>query len=295
MLMELNRAGERRAGYRVAQQIPGKHMSDKTNITAPPSWMAALEVRAFNERAMMTATLPLLRRLPKGDGHHVIVLPGLAAGDGSTSPMRRLLRDLGYHTHGWRLGQNVGPTREILDGLGALLDRVHSEANAPFTLIGWSLGGIYARELARAAPERVRQVITLGSPIQMIEQDTSGADRIWKALRRRHAPDFTQDLRAAFRPMLEMPTTSIYSRTDGVVSWQSSLIRSTPTSQNIRVIGSHVGLGFNPSVMFAVADRLAQPSGTWRPFRAPIYLRGAFPRADNLDPERLPRQPSSVA
>ena len=263
-------------------------MSEKTAITAPPSWMAALEIRAFNERAVMTAALPLLRRLPKGDGHHVVVLPGFTAGDGSTRPLRRLLRDLGYHSHGWRLGQNLGPTREILGGIGDLLERVHREARAPITIIGWSLGGLYARELARAAPHAVRQVITLGSPIQMIEDDSSGAEQIWRRLRHLHAPTFTRDVRAAFRPHLEVPATSIYSRTDGVVSWQSSLIRKTALSENIRVVGSHCGLGFNTAVIYAIADRLAQPAGSWRPFRAPLLLRGAYPRADDLDPTRLP-------
>lgn len=263
-------------------------MTDKSAIAAPPAWMSALEVRAFNERAMMTAALPLLRRLPKGDGHHVIVLPGFTAGDGSTKPLRRLLRDLGYHTHGWRLGQNLGPTPETLNGLGDLIERVYRDADDRVTLIGWSLGGIYARELARAAPHMVRQVITLGSPIQMIEEDSSGAEQIWKRLRHLHSPTFTRDVRAAFRPHLEVPATSIYSRTDGVVNWQSSLIRKTARTENIQVIGSHCGLGFNTAVAVAVADRLAQPAGEWRPFKAPLWLRAAFPRPDDLDPDRLP-------
>jgi pimeloyl-ACP methyl ester carboxylesterase len=250
--------------------------------------MAALEVRAFNERAAMAAALPLLRRLSKGDGHHVIVLPGFTAGDGSTRPLRHLLRDLGYHSHGWRLGQNLGPTNEILGGLGDLLERVHRQAGAPITLIGWSLGGLYARELSRAAPHAVRQVITMGSPIQMIEDDSSGAEQIWKRLRHLHSPTFTRDVRAAFRPHLDVPATSIYSRTDGVVNWQASLIRKTATTENIRVFGSHIGLGFNTSVIYSIADRLAQPAGTWRSFKAPLLLRGAYPPADNLDPTRLP-------
>jgi pimeloyl-ACP methyl ester carboxylesterase len=263
-------------------------VSDKTAISAPPAWMAALEVRAFNERAVMTATLPLLRRLPKGDGHRVIVLPGFTAGDGSTRPLRRLLRDLGYHVHGWRLGQNLGPTQELLDGIGALLERVYAQGGEPVTLIGWSLGGIYARELARAAPHMVRQVITLGSPVQMIEDDSSGAEHIWKRLRHMHAPTFTRDVRAAFRPHLEVPATSIYSRTDGVVNWQASLIRKTPIAENVRVLGSHCGLGFNTSVIYVIADRLAQPAESWRPFKSPLLLRGAYPLTDDLDPTRLP-------
>ncbi|NND74133.1 MAG: alpha/beta fold hydrolase [Ilumatobacter sp.] len=257
-------------------------------IDAPPPWLVALEVRAFGERAAMSASLPLLRRLPRGDGHHVIVLPGFTAGDQSTRPLRHLLRDLGYASHGWRLGQNVGPTPRIVDGIAALLDRIHTQAQAPVSLIGWSLGGIYARELARAAPDLVRQVITLGSPIQMIEHDRSSAERIWRSLRHRHAADFRREVRAAYRPRLDVPTTSIYTRTDGVVSFQASLIRRTPTSENIRVYGSHCGLGFNNAAVYAIADRLAQPKGQWRHFSAPLLLKGAFPCADDFDPTRMP-------
>lgn len=263
-------------------------MSESFN--APPAWMAALEYRAVVERAAMTLSLPALRRLPKGDGHHLIVFPGFTAGDGSTLPLRRLLRDLGYQAHGWRLGQNAGPTPRILQGLGALLERIHASADRqPVTLIGWSLGGIYARELARAAPEQVRSVITLGSPIQMDESDRSNAQRMWNVLKRYHAADFNRDGRAAYRPPLSVPSTSIYSRTDGVVNWRTSLIRQSEISENIQVYGSHCGLGFNNSAVFAIADRLAQPPGEWTPFRAPLFLRGAFPRADQLDVARLPR------
>ena len=262
-------------------------MSD--SFSAPPPWMAALEYRALGERAAMTMSLPALRRLPKGDGHHVIVLPGFTAGDGSTLPLRRLLRDLGYHAHGWRLGQNVGPTPKILQGLGALLDRIQQQADGePVSLIGWSLGGIFARELARMSPRQVRIVITLGSPIQMDETDQSNAQRMWDAMRRFHDPEFKRDVRAAFRPPLEVPTTSIYSRTDGVVNWRTSLIRRSDISENIQVYGSHCGLGFNNAAVFAIADRLAQPAGEWTRFRAPLLLRGAFPRADRLDITRLP-------
>lgn len=262
-------------------------MSDG-RISAPPKWMAALEQRAFAERVAMASSAPLLRRtLPKGDGHHVIVLPGFTAGDRSTRPLRGLLRDLGYHAHGWRLGTNVGPTQETLDGLAQLFDRVQRQADARVSLIGWSLGGIYARELARAAPEAVRQVITLGSPIQMIEEDGSSAQMLWKALRRFHSEEFKRDVRAVHRPLIEVPATSIYSRTDGVVHWPASLIRTTSNTENIRVCGSHMGLGFNTSVMYAIADRLSQPDGEWQHFEPPTWMRGAYPPADQLDPERL--------
>ena len=247
-----------------------------------------MEFRAIGERASMSFAAPLRRLLPRGDGHHVIVLPGFAADDRSTRPLRLLLRDLGYHSHGWRLGDNVGPTPEILAGLYGLLEGVHDDASAPVSIIGWSLGGIYARELARATPDRVRQVITLGSPIQMIDQDSSSVQDRYDSLKDLHDPSVQRHVREAFLPMLEVPATSVYSRTDGVVKWQASLIRRTERSENIRVYGSHCGLGFNNSVAYAIADRLAQPAGRWRHFQAPSWLRTSFPPAQDLDPARLP-------
>ena len=247
-----------------------------------------MELRAIGERASMSFGAPLRRLLPRGDGHHVIVLPGFTADDRSTRPLRLLLRDLGYHTHGWRLGANVGPTAEILTGLYALLERIHSDAAAPVSIIGWSLGGIYARELARTTPEQVRQVITLGSPIQMIDDDSSSVQGSYDALKHLHDPSAQRHVRDAFLPMLAVPATSIYSRTDGIVKWQASLIQRTEQSENIRVNGSHCGLGFNNSVAYAIADRLAQPAGQWRHFQAPPWLQTSFPPAHNLDLAKLP-------
>ncbi len=257
-------------------------------IEAPPLWMMVLESRAPLERVAMKLASPFKRLLPKGDGHHVIVLPGFTADDRSTRPLRELLEDIGYHSHGWNLGANLGPTAEILDGIGTLVESVHAQAQGPVSIIGWSLGGIYARELARAAPGMVRQVITLGSPIQMIEQDSSSAQGIWDALKHLHSPEFKRETRAAFRPLLEVPTTSIYSRTDGVVHWHMSLVRQTEHSENIRVYGSHCGLGFNNSAIFAIADRLAQPANDWKPFRVPLILRAHYPRSHHFDLNRLP-------
>ncbi len=258
------------------------------SISAPPPWMAALEYRAVPERVQMSTLLPLLRQLPKGDGHPVLVFPGFTTGDQSTEPLRRLLRDLDYRTYGWGLGVNIGPTQRILDGIFQRLEDAHGRLGQPVSIIGWSLGGIYARELARARPDLVRQVITLGSPIQMIEQDRSSASRIWESMSKYHAQGFRRTEREADRPLLTVPTTSIYSRTDGVVNWKACLIRRTGRSENIRVYGSHCGLGFNTAAIYAISDRLAQPADQWSHFRAPWFLRSAFPCATDLDRSRLP-------
>ncbi len=262
-------------------------MTDQLTIGAPPPWLTALEYRAVGERAHLSMTRPLLRRLPAGDGHAVLVLPGFGAGDRSTLPLRRVLRDLGYRTYGWNLGVNLGPTDRIIEGL---VRRLHhaSRLGEPVSIVGWSLGGLYAREMARARPDLVRCVVTLGSPMQMTSDDTSSASPMFDALSRFHREGFDRSLRDVDRPRLTVPNTSIWSKTDGVVRWQACLIEQTEISENIRVVGSHCGLGFNTSAIVATADRLAQPVGAWQPFSAPWYLRGAFPPASDLDRHRLP-------
>ena len=250
---------------------------------APPIWKRLLEARAFGEYAALWAARPFTRTLPRGDGHGVIVLPGFTAGDRSTEPLRRTLRSLGYHTFGWRLGPNLGPTAAIVDGIVDLLGRAYDKTGAAVSIVGWSLGGIYARELARSYPRAVRQVITLGSPIQMIQADDSAAGPLFDSLRRLHTSETYRTVRDCERPPLSVPATSIYTRLDGVVSWRSCLIEHTDNSDNIEVLGSHSGLGFNPSVIYAIADRLALPADDWRPFTPPLRLRAMYPRPHHLD------------
>ena len=250
----------------------------ESRIEAPSPLLLALEVRAIAERGAMAATHPLLRRLPKGDGHPVLVLPGFVASDRSTVPLRRLLRDLGYSPFGWDLGTNVGPTPEIVAGMLARFEGIARRHEEPVSIIGWSLGGIYARELARRSPDAVRQVVTLGSPIHMMPGDRSSASRTWETFRAQHDPA-VQDrtIPEMERPQLTVPATSIYTRTDGIVHWTTCLVERTALSENVEVHGSHCGLGFNPWVAYVVADRLAQPTGEWSPVAPPLLLRAGYP------------------
>jgi len=232
----------------------------------------------------MAATGPALERLRRGDGHPVIVLPGFTASDASTAPLRSLLDRLGYQSHGWHLGPNIGPTREIMKGVAALLKSVSATSGRSVSLVGWSLGGIYARELARATPEAVRQVITLGSPIQMLESDPSAASKLWESRRHLYEIDtLNRFVREADRPALPVPTTAVYTRTDGIVQWKTCLVRSSATSENIEVRGSHCGLGFNPAAVYAITDRLAQAPQQWKHFTSPLWLKGLFPSPAKLE------------
>jgi len=232
--------------------------------------------RATADYGLYLATRPLLRALPAGDGHPVLVLPGLLTDDVSTRPLRRTLRGLGYRTHGWRLGRNIGPTAAAVTGMRDRLDQLCSRYGRPVTLVGWSLGGLFARDLARRTPGSVRQVVTLGSPFRMASTDQSRAHRAFERYSHLHVERLALPMEGDRGP-LPMPATSIWSRYDGIVSWQACRETPGPRAENIAVQASHLGLGHHPAVLYAVADRLAQPEGSWRPFRAPLALRGLFP------------------
>lgn len=254
----------------------------ETGVSAPPFWMTVLESRAALEYANWRVVSPLLSRLPAGDGHPVLVLPGFTAADRSTAQLRWLLRKLGYRTYGWRLGANLGPTRNIVEGLDKRVARIRkSNNNQHISVIGWSLGGIFARVLARENPEYFRQVITLGSPFRTRMNDKSAVSGLWDSLSPLHDPQFLNSFANDERPPLHVPATSIYSRTDGVVSWKLCLESKSPIAENVEVFGSHSGMGFNAAVAYVIADRLAQTQGDWRRFRSPLYMRALYPPAKN--------------
>lgn len=232
---------------------------------APPPQLMLLEGRrALWEMGALAASYPLLLRMgARGDGHPVLVLPGLTAADNSTSALRRFLNERGYSSHGWGLGPNLGPRPGVLEEMHGRLAQLAQRHQRKVSLIGWSLGGIFARELARQAPQHVRSVISLGSPFAGAP-GASNASRLYASLNPRRADDEYQRMRRRVAP--PVPTTAIYSRSDGVVAWQGCRELPGALAENIEVEGSHCGLGHNPAVLYAIADRLAQPEGNWRAF-----------------------------
>jgi pimeloyl-ACP methyl ester carboxylesterase len=239
-------------------------VSSSPALAPPSTLLLALEGRAWLELAALVPALPALAAAPRGDGHPVLVLPGFMGDDYSTRALRWFLRDRGYHAHAWRLGRNTGPHDHVVAGLVARLRALHERHGRRVSLVGWSLGGIYARELARAYPDHVRSVITLASPFR--DPSASVVARLQRlglvprAERDRDVP--LERLRAP----LSVPTTAFYSLTDGIVAWQSCLVDPGPFAENLAVRSSHCGMGHHPTVLLAIADRLAQPEGAWRPF-----------------------------
>ena len=211
------------------------------------------EQRAVWEFGAFGAALPWFSLLPRGDGHPVVVFPGMLGDDHSTRPLRRVLRSLGHSVRGWGLGRNEGPDERALQGMTALVRKLYSADGRPVSLVGWSMGGVYARALARNTPHQVRQVITMGAPFKRME---------WA--------------RGVGTP--PVPVTSIYSRSDAVVPWGMAVEDPGPRVENVEVESSHIGLGVHPAVVVVVADRLAQPEGDWKPFKPPAMARQLFPR-----------------
>jgi alpha-beta hydrolase superfamily lysophospholipase len=204
-----------------------------------------------------------------GDGHPVIVYPGLAANSWSTLHLRRALDAAGFESHDWRQGFNRGPRGQVepwLDELEKLLHELHAHAGRRVSLVGWSLGGMCARELAKRAPQLVRQVVTLGTPFAAAPHSTH-ADRVYRLFNGK-AGQLSPTMQRRLRQCPPVPTTSIYSRSDGVVPWQGCIQSPSAQAENIAVnSASHLGMGTHPTVLRILIDRLAQPEGEWKPYR----------------------------
>jgi thioesterase domain-containing protein len=248
---------------------------DFGDVAPPGLGLLALEFRAFMEFGAVLPAWPALQRAPRGDGHTVVVYPGLSANDASTVPLRKYLSSLGYETHGWGQGFNFGPRAGVLSTGKQHLRALLAQSTQPLSLVGWSLGGIYARELAKELVSEglpVRSVISLGTPFAGGPQSTN-AWRLYELTSGRSAHREAEKFALATAP--SMPTSSIYSRSDGIVAWQASIQAAqahNPHTENIEVVASHFGIGLNPSAWWAVADRLAQIPGQWQPFQKPSLL-----------------------
>jgi pimeloyl-ACP methyl ester carboxylesterase len=235
------------------------------------------EARAVFEWQSFYALRKLLKRLPRGDGHAVIVFPGFISSDRATQPLRSLLSDLGYETHGWGLGMNLVFGNELEEEMIALVREVAKKTGKKVSLVGWSLGGLYAREVAKVCSEDVRAVISMGSPISG-QPEHSNAHGLFKAFNGEPTDiDYTRYFQLQVAP--PVPTTSIFSHSDGVVAWEGSLQKESDTTESIVVPASHLGMGVNPLVMYLLSERLSQPEGAWTKFNAKGIKRLFFKKS----------------
>ncbi|MGI9615416.1 MAG: alpha/beta fold hydrolase [Acidimicrobiales bacterium] len=250
------------------------HPEARPSMQAPNPLLMALEARAALEGALGLAATPILRRIPKGDGHPIVVLPPFGAADHFTGGLRSFLANRGYDVHPWGHPEVLGLHRLV----HVAAERVHevsTNSGRAVTLIGHSLGGVYAREVARFIPDDVRSVITLGSPISDLK-----ANHVWpmfEAASGTRVASLPDDFAERMAEAPPVPTTSIFSKTDGVVAWRSCIDHSEGHVENVEVVGSHIGLPSNPWAIYVVGDRLAHAPGSWLPFHRPGVRRATYP------------------
>lgn len=232
--------------------------------------------RALFELISLLPAHVLISRAPRGDGHPVITLPGFRASDSSMNIMRGYLERWGYDPHPWGLGTNLGIGNDRSDYERMFTERLEhivEDRGEPATLIGWSQGGVIARQAAKARPDLVRHVITMGSPIA----DTPEATTIWRIFRRTSpqeiTPELLEFLSEIATPVEGVRCTCIYSQTDGIVAPYLAQDWVSPVAENIRLYTSHFGMAVNPIVLYVVADRLAQTDDNWRPFTRNVFER----------------------
>lgn len=229
-------------------------------------WLMTEAGRAVAEWGMSVPYRKFIANEACGDGHPVLVIPGFLASDSSTTILRNFLDDIGYVSYGWELGRNYGK-EETLYHLSEYFQKIKATHRSRVTVIGWSLGGVYARQIAKMHPEETRQVITLGSPFQAISEANNVAWIYNLLTGGESAGDIDEDLRKDIPKPAPVPTTCLYSKQDGIVPWQYCMeLEEDHFHQNIEVRSSHFGMAHNPSVLKIIADRLQYAPETWQHF-----------------------------
>jgi predicted esterase YcpF (UPF0227 family) len=216
-----------------------------------------MEGRALGEAAFTLGMIPWIQaHAPSGDGRPVLVLPGFGCASGSTALLRTLIARQGYAVRDWEQGRNLGPCKEMEQRLVSIIEEMVAQHAQPVSLVGWSLGGLYARALANDHPQLVRQVITLGSP-HLSRPENSVIKDLFDRVSPTKGADLTESDYERIRRTPSVPVTSIYTKTDGIVSWQDCINEELPHTANIEVTGSHSGLSHNYQAILAILRQLA--------------------------------------
>ncbi|MGA8257289.1 MAG: alpha/beta fold hydrolase [Nocardioides sp.] len=239
--------------------VDGRHHAPHAVLTALelPRWIGEYSTSRILDGAL-TRTPIVHGRLDVGQGRPVLVLPGFAANDQMTGRLRGHLKSRGFRVHGWRLGRNIGLTDRLVDGLTERFEQVADQYDQPISIVGWSFGGVLARRLAHEHTERVARIVCLGSPWRADGERTRATGMFERSREKHGISDRALDLVTRLREPVPVPTTAIYSRTDGIVPWQGCRVdeRAEPLAENVEVLSSHMGMVANPLVLRLVVDRL---------------------------------------
>jgi pimeloyl-ACP methyl ester carboxylesterase len=225
------------------------------NYPIPPVQKMINEAFSWTEIPELFLRGPSLLGKPRGDGQRIIVVPGFSTGDISTLPLRQYLASLGYRVSGWNMGVNSG---DVLDAIARLNQRVqteHAAEDEQIILIGWSLGGYLAREVARELPHAVAQVITMGTPVVGGPKYTRVAEYFRSSGMDLNEIEREVDARTVVP--LKVPVTAIYSKRDGVVAWEACIDETSDTVEHVEVMSSHIGMGISSTVYNIISTRLA--------------------------------------
>lgn len=233
-------------------------------------------------------------RVPRGDGHPVLFFPGFLSTDGYTSALREKAAEIGFKSYSWDNGFNLGLDSDTAHHVAQRLREIYAEnGGRKVSLVGQSLGGFYARELAREFPDMVRCVITLGTPFGRMDDPSKASplpvDKIIRFFTRESVHEGQADIGARCLTPPPVPVTSIYSLGDGVAEWEAALNPKAKQAENVEVYGSHLGMTVNPLTMAVVIDRLAQPEGAWKKFEPHADLVRGYPVARDVDLPKNPR------
>lgn len=218
-------------------------------VTRPPYRRLWREVASF---CFEYPKAPDASEFRSGNGHVVLVIPGFLTPDATTAPLRRFLTRCGYRAFGWGLKVNFGPTPRLLAGLERRFEECRALAGGPISVIGISLGGLFARNLAFEHPGDIRQVITLVSPYRLPTATTI------EPLVQICAPFFSREIDLArLATPLPVPSTAVYTREDGLVAWETCR-GEEPQGVSVEVPGKHVTICRNPAMLRTVGRRLGE-------------------------------------
>jgi pimeloyl-ACP methyl ester carboxylesterase len=194
-----------------------------------------------------------LSQAPRGNGEPVILIPGWRSPQATMSPMRRYLASRGYEAQHWGRGVNMGNVRADRDAMLEVVEKL-ARASGPVSLVGWSLGGVISRELAREIPDSVARVITYGTPVIGGPSYTAAAASYDVDVSASVAQEQAQLNR---EQPIQVPLTILFSKRDEVVHWPACIDRSSPKTVHVEIGSTHVGMGIDPDVWSLVAQALA--------------------------------------